>query len=255
MDYEGSVYIAVAENFMEYGACRDSIEKIVRREGDTAPQYKRHTKGYESRQEHLNNWYHTTQHPFILFLDGDMIFEPDTLERLRAHKKPYVSGFYMRRQVRPALPVWYEQHAPGVFPLRPLTWLLEENKTKQRSASGWGCILIHRDVVTATRKILKGEPEIIEDDMDVYPYDLDAVLAGKEQIRPLRKIKHDIVGSDIRFPFYARLAGFDLIGDTGVKPKHMTTYGVGLDDWMNQPAWVNRDLSLSIGRDYRQETQ
>lgn len=253
-EYEGPVYIAVAENFLEYGQCRDSIEAITRRDGDTRPQFNRATKGYESRQEHLNNWYHKTDYPFILFLDGDMLFEPDTLERLRAHKLPYVSGFYMRRQVSPALPVWYERHAPGVFPLRPLTWLLEEDKVYPIGASGWGCVLMHRDVVTAVREVLKGEPEILEDDMDVWPYDLDAVLAGKEQIRPLRKIKHDIVGSDIRFPFFANVAGFGLMGDTGVKPKHLTTYGVGLADWLNQPAWVSRDIAKRIGQEYRQET-
>ena len=32
----------------------------------------------------LNNWYENTKHPFILFLDRDMVFPVHTLERLRA---------------------------------------------------------------------------------------------------------------------------------------------------------------------------
>jgi hypothetical protein len=138
---------------------------------------------------------------------------------------------------------------------------------------------MHRDVVTETRKLLKGEPEIIEDDMDLYPYDvrkllnarkvimdsLNGVQIGEDkarfaletfvnEIRPLRGVK-DSVGSDIRFPFYARLAGFELHGDTGVLCEHMTGYPVSLNDWINQPVWAYRDLSLYMLEDSRKESE
>ena len=276
--YTGSCYIAVVGSENEYGPCRDSIEAIIKRPKDTGPFFNRGTKGYESRQAHLNKWYEKTKHPFMLLLDHDMLFPPETLERLRKHKRPFVSGFYMRRTVNPVLPVWYERSKPGVMPMKPLTAALEKDKTYPIGASGWGVILIHRDVVTATRKLLKGEPEIIEDDMDIFPYNLGKLLKARQyvveaakgkpmdekkvqyvletfvnEIRPLRGIK-DCVGSDIRFPFFAQMAGFPLLGDTGVMCHHVTNYSVGLDDWLNQPLWNMRDLSLYINEEDRKET-
>jgi hypothetical protein len=278
--YYGSCYIGVVGSENEYGPCRDSIEAIQKRKNDSGPHFNRGTKGYESRQAHINNWYSKTKHAFLLLLDHDMIFPADTLERLRLHRAPFVSGFYMRRTVNPVLPVWYEQGKPGVMPMKPLTAALEKNKTYPLGASGWGCMLIHRDVITATRKLLKGEQDVIEDDMDIYPYDLKKLLKARQyivdaskgkpmnekkvqfvletfanEIRPLRGIKDEIVGSDIRFPFYAQLAGFPLMGDTGVMCYHATNYPVGLDDWLNQPIWNVRDLALHINNSDRAEVE
>lgn len=252
-EYE-SCYVAVVGSVFENGICRDSIEGITLRNKDERPHYIRATKGYEARQMHLNNWYNNTKHPFILMLDSDMVFPANTLERLRANKAPFVSGFYMRRTIRPVLPVWFERGQPGIMPMKPMTALLERDKTYPIGASGWGCVLIHRDVVTAMKPLLKGEPEIIEDDMDIYPYDLKEVLAGREQIKPLRGLK-DPVGSDIRFPFYAQLAGFPLLGDTGVCCDHVVDYPISINDWLNQPVSAVRDLSLYIAQQNRDEQE
>lgn len=264
----------------EFGPCRDSIEAISKRGSDAGPFFNRATKGYEARQMHLNKWYEEDKYPFILFLDHDMIFPPHVLDKLRAHQKPFVSGFYMRRTIRPTVPVWFEQGRPGEMPMKPLISIPEINKLYPIGASGWGCLLIHRDVITAMKPLLKGELEIIEDDMDIHPYDTQAVLSTlreldevtraeknintdfhirecverlNSEIRPLRGIKNEIVGSDIRFPFFARLAGFDLWGDTGVLCQHITSYPVSLEDWLNQSAVYVRDISLGVNDEDRKE--
>lgn len=255
----------------EDGRARDSIDRIVRRKKDTAPIFLRMTKGYEARQAHLNNWYNHTKHPFILFLDSDMIFKPETLEKLRRHKKAYISGLYMRRQIQPMVPVWFEDNKVGTMPIKPMAAAIPENRLFKIGATGWGCVLIHRDVVTAMKGLLKGEPEIIEDDMDVLPYDLKRIMDTlalmesildkrlvldielmktciatlREEIRPLRGVK-DPVGSDIRFPFYARLAGFDLYGDSGVTADHVLHYPLSPNDYVQQPASIVRDTVLAI---------
>lgn len=244
--YEGSCYIAVVESGYEDGRCRDTIEAIKRFADDTRPQFNRYTKGYEGRQAHLNKWYEENQHAFILFLDGDMTFPDNTLERLRSHKKAYVSGMYMRRQIQPMLPIWFENNSPGDIPFKPLANALPDNSLFEIGASGWGCVLLHRDVVTATKSLLKGELEIIEDDMDVYPYDLKEVLAGHEQLKPLRGVKNDLIGSDIRFAFFAKLAGFQLYGDSGVQCGHMLNYPVIPSDYISQPASTVRDTVTAV---------
>jgi len=261
--YEGSCYIAVVGSEMENGQCRDSIEGIKRQKSDSPPVYVRATKGYEGRQLHLNNWYEKTKHPFMLLLDHDMIFPANTLETLRSHKLPYVSGFYMRRTFNPVAPVWFENGEAGTMPMKPFTFVPEKDRLYPIGASGWGCILIHRDVVTSARKLLKGEPEIIEDDMDIAPYDLSVIIKAldtgdvetlRKEIRPLRCVK-DLVGSDIRFPFYARLAGFQLWGDSGVSCGHVVNYPIKMDDYLNQPARVVRSLSVAMHDSHSKEIE
>lgn len=204
-----------------------SVINITRRDGDPWPHFIKATKGYEARQKHINKFL-ATEHDYILLLDGDMIFEPDTLERLRSHNLPFVSGYYLRRTFAPIYPVWFKPFT-GEWPYEPFVLPPERGQLHPIGASGWGCILIHRDVILAVRGILYGEQEVLEDDMDVWPYDLQAVLSGREQIRPLLGQKHPI-GSDIRFPFFALQCGYQLWGDPDVRPAHLLNYPLTPDD-------------------------
>ncbi len=276
--YSGACYIGVVGSENENGECRDTIEAIVRSKKDTPPQYIRATKGYEARQMHLNNWYEKTKFPFMLLLDHDMKFPAFTLQRLRAHGLPFVSGLYMRRRYNPIAPVWFEQGEPGLMPMIPFTVIPQENTLYKIGASGWGCILIHRDVVTATRKVLKGEPDILEDSMELFPYDLKKIMKAmqtlrqygngavqypdmqkalwilQQEIRPLRGLK-DAVGSDIRYPFFARLAGFELIGDSGVLCEHMLNYPLNPMDYSQQSAANVRDVTINVRTETAKERQ
>ena len=230
--YTGSVYIGVAGPETGPITCFVSIVNINKRDGDEGPLFASATKGYEVRQNHINDFMES-EHDFILLLDHDMLFEPDTLERLRSHEKPYVSGYYLRRQHAPMYSVWYQQFN-GDWPHSIYLEDPERGKLHKIGASGWGCVLIHRDVIEATREILKGEQEVLEDDMDVWPYDLGAVMRGEEKIRPLRVVKDSVIGSDIRYPFYAKEAGFQLYGDPDVRPHHMISYPLSADDYAGQ---------------------
>lgn len=273
--YRGSCYIGVVGGEMEIGQCRDSISKIAKRAADVGPYFIRATKGYEARQLHLNNWYDGTKKPFLFLMDHDMEFPTYTLARLRSHQRPFVSGLYMRRRHSPIASVWFDNGLPGVLPMRPMTSIPSDNFLYEIGASGWGCMLLHRDVVTAIRKVLKGEPEIIEDDMDVWPYDLkkimraikalgsDTLTAEKirkatavlsKEFRPLRGVKTP-VGSDIRFPFYAKIAGFQLYGDSGVKCLHSLNYSISPDDFTAQSGAAIRDLSLMIHKEQQKEIE
>lgn len=254
----GTTYLAVTGPEMENSACRDSIELIQGREGDERVSA-RGTKGYESRQSHLNKFM-ASKHSFILFLDSDMIFPPDTLEKLRSHGLPYVSGLYMRRRFNPMAPIWFEDFEkaePAALPLTPWMSVTEPDTLYKIGASGWGCVLVHRDVIEAVQGVLKGEDAIIEDDMDLYPYDLKKIMGIlnmdwsdhsvalqaqgwlKQEIRPLR-VRKDVVGSDIRFPFYAKMAGFQLYGDSGVACGHHLNYFLQPADFAGDAA-ANKD--------------
>lgn len=279
--YTGSVYIGVVGGDHEIGVCRDSIHGLQLQPGDAFPRWIRATKGYEARQMHLNKWYEAGKHEFILFLDHDMIFPPDTLEKLRSHRLPFVSGYYLRRQYSPIAPVWLHPHRNG-WPFIPFTSDPDPNVLHDLGGSGWGCLLLHRDVVTAVKEVLKGEHEIIEDDMDIWPYHLPYVMNAlkglreivstqppprilypaldanlkvlEREIRPLRAVK-DPVGSDIRFPFYARHVGFKLYGDASVRCGHALDYPLHPDDFSGTPEESRLDLEKRVTRDVAKERQ
>ena len=187
-------------------------------------------------------------------MDHDQIFPDDALEKLRSHKLPYVTGYYLFRS-KVLRPIWFEYQETPSWPQKPYYQKPEPGKLVKLGASGWGCLLVHREVILSVRELLKGEPEIIEDDCDIYPYDLkrilraiemldshgendairkDAVQALKEEIRPLRVVK-DAIGSDLRFPFYARLAGYTLYGDPDVRCGHLIDYPVHPNDFESVP--------------------
>ena len=157
----------------------------------------------------------------------------------------------------PVAPVWYRPYT-GMWPIENWIGPVERGRLYKIGASGWGCMLVHRDVVLAVRQLLKGEWEILEDDMDVWPYDLGKVMGAisglreltveragvktlypalehhvtvlETEIRPLRADR-EIVGSDIRFPFFALQAGYQLLGDPEVRPGHIIQYPLSPDDY------------------------
>lgn len=254
--YTGSVYIGVVGPEDENGVCRDSVINIARRSGDALPLSIRGTKGYENRQQHFNNFI-KSKHDFLLLLDSDMVFPEGTLERLRSHELPYVSGLYMRRTYDPPAPIWFKPFR-GQWPMEPWLDPIDAEKLHPIGASGWGCILIHREVIEAVRGLLNGEWDVLEDDMDLWPYDLERLCGAlnglKElvdqdppaktlraalkthvealtaQVRPLRA-NRTVVGSDIRYPFFALQAGYQLVGDPVVRPGHILNYPISAGDY------------------------
>lgn len=276
--YEGSVYIGVVGPETEIGECTESIMAIARRGSDTAPRFVRATKGYEARERHFTDWL-VGKHDFMLLLDHDMVFESDTLERLLSHGKPYVSGFYMRRRVAPIVPIWFKPWR-GKWPFDIWTDIPTTDKLHHIGASGWGCILIHRAVAEAVRPLLKGEPFVIEDDMDLWPYDIGAIMESmrklreahgsklgraniitilgaeldrlESEIRPIRGVK-DIIGSDIRFPWYAREAGFKLYGDAAVQCAHVLNYPLAPFDYAGMPQKERDGLMKGLKKERAKE--
>lgn len=233
--YEGTCYIGVAGPDTIPVQSVISIMNIKRREGDAVPRFIMGTKGYEVRQKHINAFMES-DHDFILLLDHDMIFPEDTLERLRSHGLPYVSGLYMRRRFNPMGLIWFEPFT--AWPYMPFTDDPERGKLHKIGASGWGCILLHREVIEETRKQLGGEWDVLEDDMDVHPVTGDV----------LRGVK-DPAGSDVRYPHYAMLAGYQLWGDPDVRCGHIMEYPISPNDYSNVPENVRETWAAAIRKE------
>lgn len=279
--YTGEAYIGVVGPEVGPFVCRESIERIARRDGDLPPKYVYATKGYEARQLHINNFLYETRKDWLLLLDHDQYFPQDTLERLRRHGQPYVSGFYMRRSIRPMCPVWFYPF-DGTWPMKPYAEKPEPGKLHELGASGWGCILVHREVLETVRdEVLRGEDMVLEDDMDVWPYDLANVMEAigtlralveerpkvavlrpalesvyrvlAAELRPLRGVKHPMVGSDIRFPFFAKAAGYTLWGDPDVRCGHNIQYELSPNDWAQTPDEQIAAIAAKFGEAWQAE--
>lgn len=238
-----SVYIGVVGGELDYGICRDSIERMERATADDTTVYARATKGYEARQRHIDNFIES-DHEWLLLLDHDMVFPPDTLTRLMSHSKKFISGYYLFRQVTPSMrPIWFQPPRGDKWPLPPVLEDPERGRLHELGASGWGCILIHREVIEDTRLVLKGQPDVLEDRMEWWPYDFDTVITAirhgdmgtvRKELRPLRGTFSgggDMVGSDVRYAWFARQAGHILYGDPDVRCGHVTLYSVHPDDY------------------------
>jgi glycosyltransferase involved in cell wall biosynthesis len=245
--YGGTAYVGVAtSDTVTTFRSLISVERIERRPGDSQVWWGAFTKGVESREHHVREFL-GGGHDYILFLDGDMWYPPDALERLRSHGLPCVTGLYYRRTLDPhAVPIWYEDDPTFQWPMMPFRGTPHPGRLYRLGGTGFGCWLIHREVFETVAPLLKGEYYVHEDDMDVWPYDLTKVLAGEEQLRPLRGVKTR-VGADLRLSFFIRQAGYTIWGDPNVSCGHFTTIPIGHEHWANLSAAVRNDFAERTG--------
>lgn len=219
-----TAYIGVVGPDTYPGQAMLSIGNLIRRPGDSEVHFSFATKGYEARQSHLDNFKKST-HDELILLDHDMEFARDTLERLRSHDYPFVSGYYMRRRIKPIVPVWFEPYN-GLWPMMPFLNVPERGRLHPIGASGWGCMYMRRDVIAAVQTLTGHEQEIFEGYLNKHPGTGEPLFTN--WTRP--------VGSDVRFPILALLAGYQLMGDPDVRPGHYITYALSPDDYETLPA-------------------
>jgi hypothetical protein len=288
--YTGTAYLGVASSEFGVSRAQQSIQRIVRRPGDGESVFAEFTKGQDAR-EWLVSRFLASEHDFLLFLDGDEEYPANLLERLRSHKLPCVAALYYRRTLIPhILPIWYEWEGEDegefVWPMMPFRDVPEPGRLYRLAATGYGGWLIHREVFEAVRPLLRGERFIVEDDMDVWPYDLGRVLRRQaaartlvgwlrgvlaeggaldaeriaqaealiadaeagEEIRPLRGRK-TTVGSDLRLGFYIRQAGYTIWGDAGAACGHYVVHPIGQAERRRYGAAFDTEFAVGTTND------
>jgi len=243
---DGTCYIGAVGGEIEPCNAVLSIAQLKRRDGDSEVNVSMQTKGYVGSEWHVQRFLTETKHDFIFLMDMDMQFAPLTLEALRKHGRAFVSGFYTRREL-PTFPVWYEEQPLEMWPQTPVLRVPEVGRLHRIGGTGWGCALIHRRVFEAVGKLLKGQGFVREDPMAVYPFDLEAVLRGEEKLRPLTG-DWDVVGSDVRFCWFARKAGFTIWGDPDVRAGHIVNTPIGYAEFA-----TNTEALAALQRIYTEQ--
>lgn len=141
---------------------------------------------------------------YVMFIDDDIVFKYDDIDKLIAHSKDIVSGLYFGRREGRNEPIAYKRVYPyNIFRKRAKTDIIDDVDTFQEvQGVGMGFCLIKTDVF---RKILKHYPTPFE---------------------PMK-----CMGEDLSFCYRARRLGYKVYVDPSILLGHCGMKVYGKDDY------------------------
>jgi len=149
-----------------------------------------------------------------LWIDSDIGFEPDAVERLRSHKLPIVAGIYPQKGKR--------ELACHVLPGTPGVVFGQQGGLVELLYAGTGFLLVRREVYLKVQQALQ-LPMCNE-------------RFGQRLIPFFQPLVHPIddghwyLAEDYAFCQRARDAGFRIFADTSIRLWHIGTYRYGWED-------------------------
>lgn len=174
---------------------------IYMRKGDNPTVYlKPNSLIYDSRNL-LSLYAIENKYDNVLWLDSDMIFPPDTLQRLEAHNVDMVTGLYVRRH-EPIAPVIYEtldepiRHPDGTIEKNAIPYVdYPHNSFFPVAGCGFGCVL-------TSVKLLKDVWDRFGPAFSPYPW----------------------AGEDLSFCHRVNLLGYQIHCDSTISCGHVGTF-------------------------------
>jgi hypothetical protein len=151
----------------------------------------------------------------IMWIDSDTSFEPDAIDRLRAHGFPLVGGVYAMRTAR--------QLACRFLPDTAEVTLGEGGTPLEVRYTGTGFLLTHRRVYEDIARKFDLPLCNARFGVPAVPYFLPMVLADAE-------LGFWYLSEDWSFCERARQAGHEVWVDPSVRLWHLGTYGYGWED-------------------------
>lgn len=176
----------------------------------------------------------------VLFIDDDIVVEPDALERLLAHKKDIVAGLCTRRNDPPVPNIRFYDKDTGET--RQI-WEWPENQLVEVDAAGTGLMLLSRHAVEQVAQVYFD----CLWEADFYGFSGEALEKLKVTrlkafddkkicywFRFLPTPKGDIeMGEDVCFCFLARrYCELPSYADTSVQPGHLGSYPFSVRDFL-----------------------
>ena len=154
----------------------------------------------------------------LMWIDSDVGFQADDVDRLRAHGLPLVAGIYPKKGVR-AL-------ASHLLPGTETVQFGANGGLLEIMYAGTGFLLTHRRVYAAVRE--QGLPVCNERfGRPMVPYFLPMLLP--------EATGHWYLGEDFSFCERARRAGFVVMADTRIRLQHIGKYGYSWEDAGSEP--------------------
>lgn len=212
------IFVAAVSSEKQYTKGLLSFNDLAIRDGDTKA-IKLGTRGDMARMA-MGNRFLASDLDAILLLDLDMIHPPDLLERLRAHDVDMVTAHYFRRHINPMRSVVSLITDDNTWPYPPLITIPDDG-LHEIACTGFGCILIKRNVVEAVMAMLPpGSP----------PFSLGPMPEEANN-------EHGPFGSDFNFIMRARKAGYKLWLDASLESQHACTI------------WLDHTMYKKLGGD------
>jgi hypothetical protein len=149
------VFVGGVSSENAHGGCVESFLNIRLRPGDER-KYQWRTRGDIARTELCDHFMSHKEFGAFFLADVDMLFHEDVLERLRSHDLDIVSGHYFRRRFNPMISI----AELGEWPYEPL-WDIPDDGLIEVSTSGFGCLLVKREVLEGVQKSLGPKEPIL----------------------------------------------------------------------------------------------
>ena len=168
---------------------------------------------------------------WLLMVDTDMVFEPDTADRLmdsaNAVGARVLAGLYFgycsTSDPGVLYPVWYEEDVGGQAEYRTVG-KLDLDGPQRLAACGMGCCLIHREVLVAMDEMYRAYP-------------LNARWFGFDDGRELRAPNQITqMGEDLSFCRRAVRCGYPVWGDSRIRLGHVKRRIETFDTWRGKDA-------------------
>ena len=186
--------------------------------------------------EHLKSgkpWTH------VLFIDDDIVIEPDTLERLLAHKKDIVAGLCTRRNDPPIPNMRFFEKETGAS--RQI-WEWPEGKLIEVDAVGTGLMLISKNALEQVAQVyfdclweqtfygFSGEKLDKLKKTRLEKFDKEKACYWFRFLpTPVGDIE---MGEDVTFCQLAKIyCGISIYVDTAIQPGHLGTYPFSISDF------------------------
>ncbi len=150
----------------------------------------------------------------LMWIDSDIAFHPDEVEKLRNHKLPFACGIYAKKT--------HQEFACDFLPDTEQVKFGQQGGLHEICYDGFGFTLNHRQVFEKIRSELKLPRCNTRFRTSIYPFFLPMLVPDGEGMRYLSE--------DFAFCERARQCGFRVMADTSIRLWHVGTYGFGWED-------------------------
>ena len=197
---------------------------------------------------------------YVLFVDSDMIFPPDIIQRLEMHKKPVVSAMAFVK-TPPFVPNMYNKVTDIGWP--PIT-KFKRGELLKVDCVGGALMLVEVDAVKDLPVPYFSAPPsmwaaVMEDALKLFETNEDHKEIIKRMGRSYQKYRNEksSIGEDYFFSERLRRAGIPLYVDTSVSIGHMGRYMFAYDDFAAQVedgVFSTKEALYDSGSDHESDT-
>jgi len=150
----------------------------------------------------------------LMWIDSDIAFEPQSVQRLRSHGLPIVCGLYPKKAEK--------EWSPQLLPGQKSITLGEGGGLIEILYAATGFLLVRRQVFLEVQRQQQLPTCFWKGALSTTPFFLPMVIPSGDG--------HLYLGEDFAFCERARRCGFQIFADTSIRLQHIGIYGYSWED-------------------------